>query len=520
MKKCRLLSLILAVIMLISCLTACGGGGSKSYSDDSEKQVTLRYAFSWTVQEDLEMVNDELNKLLEKKFPNTKIELVCDDLANKWQLWMAGDTVVDLANIGLDVKLYEEITKRSFIGMNDLIEEYAPTVKKEREEMYPDQYLTGEYNGELYGIPCVQYHTKETVALRISQSVYSYFDVAKIVDITHNNVRTPEEFYETLDAGLLAAKADGKLTQLNIDELYSNNICKRGYTFIGGENSNICFDTYSDEVKIMDFHQTEEFKLWIKWMHKWYEDGFISKDVLTGTSLGASNWAGDLSGVITTRFGADENWIVAPTSGTSDPYTIILDDPENDILSSHNVGSLMTYTCIPTTSENPARAMRFIEFLRTEEGREVLEMIAYGIEGTHYERLSDNLVKAYDYAGQGTSNSKYGIPAWMIGNEFNFSVIYPYTEERFEYAKEYYEKVRTSAKKNDMFGYCFDQTPVDIKMSNILAVNKELEVMLTSGVIADYEATYKQMNDKIAAAGLQDVLDEFQKQADEYIKSK
>ena len=71
-----------------------------------------------------------------------------------------------------------------------------------------------------------------------------------------------------------------------------------------------------------------------------------------------------------------------------------------------------------------------------------------------------------------------------------------------------------------MFGYCFDQTPVDIKMSNIIAINKELEAQLTTGVIKDYESTYNEMNSKIKSAGINDVIKEFQKQADDYIKSK
>ena len=139
---------------------------------------------------------------------------------------------------------------------------------------------------------------------------------------------------------------------------------------------------------------------------------------------------------------------------------------------------------------------------------------------THYERISENVVKAFDYVGQGTSSSNYGIPNWMIGNMFNFSAVYPYDESVIEYGKNYYENTLPNVKKGVMFGYCFDQTPVDIKMSNIIAINKELEAQLTTGVIKDYESTYNEMNSKIKSAGINDVIKEFQKQADDYIKSK
>lgn len=520
MKKIRLLSIILAIALLISCFAGCGSKSGADYTDDESKEVTLRFVFDFSSQKDLSMVNDELNKLLAEKLPNTKLEIICDSLSDKWQLWMAGDTSFDIASLGLNLSLLEEITKNSFIELDDLIDEYAPTVKEEREGIYADQYLTGEYNGQLYGIPNIQYHTKETTLIKISQPVYKYFDVAALVAATHSKPHTDENFYKIIDQGLSAAKADGKLIQLATDELYSNNLSKRGYTFIGGENSNICFDHTVDEVKIIDYHETEEFKLWIKWMSKWYQEGHISKDVLTGTSFGSSDYAGALWGYRGSRVGADENWVIPPMEGSSDPYSIVLDDPKYDILSSHNVGSLMTYLTIPTTAENPVRAMKFIELCRTPDGRDILEMLAYGIEGTHYERISENVVKAFDYVGQGTSSSNYGIPNWMIGNMFNFSAIYPYDESVIEYGKNYYENTLPKVKRGVMFGYCFDQTPVDIKMSNIISINKELEAQLTTGVIKDYESTYNEMNSKIKSAGIDDVIKEFQKQADDYIKSK
>ena len=195
----------MAIVLLVSCFAGCGGKSGGKFTDDESKEVTLRFVFDFSPQKDLSLVNDELNKLVAKKLPNTKLEIICDSLSDKWQLWMAGDTSFDIASFGLNLSLLEEITKNSFIELDELIDTYAPTVKEEREGIYADQYYTGEYNEKLYGIPNIQYHIKETTSLKISQAVFNYFDTSALVEATHANPHTDENFYTAVQPILTEA---------------------------------------------------------------------------------------------------------------------------------------------------------------------------------------------------------------------------------------------------------------------------------------------------------------------------
>ena len=61
--------------------------------------------------------------------------------------------------------------------------------------------------------------------------------------------------------------------------------------------------------------------------------------------------------------------------------------------------------------------MRFLEVLNTEEGKEVYNAVVYGLEGVHYEKLSENRIKTFEYDGtQGGADTTYAGIKWIIGN--------------------------------------------------------------------------------------------------------
>ena len=522
MKKTRILSLLMAAALSLTLFSACGEDkASSDFVTDSELEVTLKWVVPVAAQSDLNVVQDKVNEMLPSLLPNTKIELICDSaVGDKWQLWMSGKMSFDIVASGFAFSLQEEIMKNSFLPLDQLVENYAPTIKAEREGLFHSAYMTGEYNGQLYAIPNIQYHTKETTQISVSKSIAEYLDIDRLVSVAHATPKTTEEFYQILDEFMAkASEAKGGKVQLDMEHFWGNNIAKRGYVFVGGELSTLCYDAFADQVKIIDFCTTEEFKTFIKYASKWYKEGYIAKDILTGAvGTSGNTTVGTLSGYIGSRYGADDRWVI---DNITDPtYNIVLDDPKFDIAASHSIGSLMTYQSIPVTAENPARAMKLLELLRTEQGKDVLNTLVYGIEGTHYEKTGDNTIKAFDYLGQGSSSSKYGIPNWHMGNLFNMYVIAPYDMGVYNYGKNYYETYDSKVQKHKLYGLCFDIQPVRSAMSQLLSNNKEYLPQLTYGVMADYQSTYDTLLSRAQAAGIQKVIDEFQKQADDYIASK
>ncbi len=521
----KLLALIMALMLLVGVFAGCGGG-----EDDGSNAVTLKWAMGQTEQPDYPIVLEEVNKVLEKVLPNTKLEFILDSqIDSKWSLWMAGGTAIDIAHSGYHQDLYSEISKHSYMGLNDLIKEYGPNIEIDRQK-YGVEYGGGTYNGELYAIPCVQYHVNNSFFINIPDELKEYFPTKEVVKEAYSNRKTTPKMYELFDQYFTTVYSkklvDNQTISAVIDINRMFDMAKRGYDFIGGTNSNLCYDPDKEDYKIIDFHTTEEFKTFIDWAYKWYQKGYISKDILTGAGSGSrlyviqTTWGnrGLLEDGADTYVVKDDKTIV--TTGV-DRFYIQMNAPENDFLGASELGKISTYLSIPSTSKNPERAMKLLNVMRSEEGRELMNLICYGIEGTHYDVVDaeKNYITPYEYASQGNASCKYGLCNWMIGNIFFADICYPaYDEEYVNFAAEYYENREKNVERTKLYNFSANIDGVTNELAQLTAVNLEYETQLKSGALTDVKATYDQMLSKCEAAGQSKIIAELQKQVDEFIK--
>lgn len=516
----RMFAILLACLLVVS-LVGCGKDGSKSGTD------TLVWAMPLTVQTDSEMVWEEVNKQLAELMPGTELEFMLDSsMSSKWALWMAGKTQVDIALSGYTNDLASEINKKSFYELNDLVKKYAPTVKEEW-EVYEKDYQTGMSNGKLYAIPNVQIHVNDEVFVSVPAYLSQYLDTAELQRLAKEHTTSVEAFYVVLDKYMQEAKKhiDTKTTVgliSGVDHFYRNFV-KRGYEFIGGNNSLVCYKVTDPDVKVIDFHETEEYKAYVKYAAKWYKEGLISKDILTGDD-GIGSLMGIMSANITNfrQYDVDKNGIIDGNAGegqTKKSYQVSVTPKEQKYNGTAVIGSLKTYCSIPRTAAHPEKAMQLIELLRTDKGAKLLNTIIYGIEGTHYEKLSDTEIKAVDYEGQASSSSKYGLSNWMVSSMIHgMYICYPYTTATYDAAMTYYEEERPNFTKTPVYGMVVDNSKVENELAQMTAANDEFELQLIGGANSGIEDTFNKMQAKIKAAGLEKVIKEYQKQVDDFIK--
>lgn len=518
----KIISAMLAVLMMVGLFAGCGGNSGK---------VELIWAIPFSEQKDTDKVVKEINKRLETLLPNTTIKLKLDpSMASKWALWMAGKTQVDIALSGYATDLASEINKNSYTALDSLVDKYAPTIKSEMTK-YESLYQTGTMDGKLYAIPNVQIHINDAVYFGIPDSLKQYFDTEAFVKAVKENPTTTEVFYQIIDKYLSSASKNVDSTTqaplISGVEHVFRNMVKRGYEFIGGNNSLLCYKVSDPECKVVSFYDTDEFKIYMKYAAKWYGDGYISKDILVGED-GVGNKSGLFSANITNFRISDVNGdgiITAEEAAETNAadqksYKICMTPNEQKYSGTSVIGSLKTYCSIPTTSKNPERAMQLLELLRTEKGAEILNLLCYGIEGTHYEKLSDTEIKAFDYEGQGSSSSAYGIPNWELGNMFNEYTCYPYTKATVAAAEKYFNDELPNFTKTPVYGLSINNKNVENELAQMSAANDEFMLQLIGGTngTANYMSTYEKLTKKLDAAGIEKVKKEYQSQIDAFIK--
>lgn len=170
--------------------------------------------------------------------------------------------------------------------------------------------------------------------------------------------------------------------------------------------------------------------------------------------------------------------------------------------------------------KNPDRAIQYLEFLKSPEGDELAQ---WGIEGKHYTKTDDGLIKRTDYYNNATPQQT-GIPYWyFMANDITAGIEsssrgisnpkYHANLDVMQFRKKYYKRDPVLALINP---------PAD---SEEMTIQTKIEQLFTTAQIsmitakseADVEAQYNKLLDNAKKIGM-DKLDTFMTQA--YDKNK
>ncbi len=536
----KVVAILLVAVLAAGMLSGCKSGGAGA---DLSKPVTLKWVLAWADQKEFDMVEEAFNKELAKILPNTTVEFIhAPDLTDKWSLWMAGREPLDLA-CTFKIDFARQINDGAYLELDDLIAEYAPNIQKEQETL-TKAYGSATVDGSLYAIPNEQPLLHQSSSLNMKAEYYPYFPVDELVAETNANYKTTEKVYQViekyvnnlLDAGMITK---GKFV-MDVQNMLIN-VPTRGYDFVGeveGVGAWLCYDSKDPEAKIVNFMQTEEYKMFIKYMAKWYDMGWIPD------SYGLVQSGTGLEEILTAK--KDDNWyqIDDPrgvryrkgADGEVEYYFVLMDKEEAIFNGATVIGSELTYVTIPYTSENPERAMMLLNLLHDEpgtEGNKLLNLLCYGFEkdsdyakeyGTYHYTLDDSvegIPVAYGngYYAQATAANKYGVPHWMVGNVNKTYRTPNILDGQIEWAMEFTTEIEPTLRKTALYGFVADLSKVDRDVIQVTKVINECRDPLSmgGGGSAKYMENYNKMMEKMNAAGLDRIIKEVQSQADSFM---
>lgn len=528
MKKISLAKL--AVLSVVCAVVALMFSSCKKPEENSNKTVTLKWATAWYGQKDEAKVLEQVNKKLETLLPGVKIEFI-EFNANTWTQKMAAKEQVDIAFTGYLVNMEAELKNRVYTPLNDYItKEKTPSLWKEWKEDFRDEYETGMSDGKLYAIPNLQPFAPESNIVKIPESLMEYFDVDAFRAACAKSPTTTREVYEVLDKFFKKIYSEGLVDTdtvtkcIDIQNLY-NYLVPRGYGSIS-TNTPVSYKLFNDgKVDLTYLAFTDEYKLFLEYASKWYQDGYITKDVLvSGGSTGSRlppitmHKNGNWFNLTDKKRGILE---VYDSDGYLEQYYINVEpeDGSHNALGTTSFGGQSAYLCVPFTSKYPDKAIQLLELLRSPigtPGNEVLNMLVYGIEGEHYTRDGD-LAIGNGYTVQPANTLPYGKPHWVMGNVFLTYRTPNIAKGQADYVKNVYKEKKKNFYKTPLYRFRVDSSKIQTEIANINSVRDEFHDRLICGVDGkDYLKTYNQYIKKLKDAGIDKVIAEVKKQTDAY----
>lgn len=497
MKKIlKVLSIVCAISLLAVMFAGCGSSTqssdstsatSTSASAASTKQASAADAPTlvwWQIGAQPQNLADGVAKINDYIAPKygVKIDIKVAD-------WGDYDTKMNtIVNTGepFDIMFVNNTNYNRFISLGALAD-ITDSVQKDTPDLYkfiPGQVWDGtKLNGKIYSVPTYK-----------DSSITQYYvwddSIVKKYNIDNQNIKTLKD----LDKPFRAIKAgEGK-------SYYPLQLMKdTGFNGMFNGYDDLTLGMYPIGVKIDDSSrkvvsvlEQPDIMQDLKQLHQWYKDGIINPDAPT---LGEA--PKKMPFFSAQAFpGAEASWQVDKGVAKYDMTQIA--DPL--YTTSSIQGSL---NAISANSKYKTEALKFLQAVNTDA--QLRNMLAYGIEGTDWQKTGDNVVKRL--------SDTWSLPAYSQGTFFNMAAVDPNPGNQWDAVK----KLNEQAKPSVTLGYALDISKLSTEVANCKAVWDKYRYELITGA-SDPEVMVPKIVKELNAAGMDKIMAEAQKQITEYFK--
>lgn len=351
--------------------------------------------------------------------------------------------------------------------------------------------------GELYGIPTFRdLATQAGLVCRadiLAETGYTVEDIQTLDDVEAVLIKV-KELYPEMNALISCDVKRGPLANIN-----------RGTYDIIQSGVGVLMSDTDGEIEIVNTYATEEYMTLAEKAAEWNEKGYYIPDSTTITDVRQ-----DLI-----KAGNSFGYIGNVHPGTATQETMnsgieMVAIPLTDrILRTEGVN--FGQWTLPAACESPEKAIAFLNILYTNEI--VQNLFRYGIEGKDYV-VDENGIANYP-EGVDISNVGWTNESWITGNA---AISYPWVTDPENVWAEYTE-YNESAELSPLYGFIFDNSSVKNEIVAVSNVEAKYQGVVEAG-LNDPAETVAKFNEELEAAGIQNIVDEMQKQADEWLASK
>ena len=258
------------------------------------------------------------------------------------------------------------------------------------------------------------------------------------------------------------------------------------------------------------------FRAYCEDMKRYFEAGWWSRDSLASTSTFQENFMRGQAASFRWNIGSVLNFL-RQADADYPAWKVTFVDPDltgYKWVEDYNNNNL----AISAFSRKKERAMMALNELYGN--KEVNRLIRYGIEGVHYRNINDK-----NYSLTDRSNSYppgTNCPAWVVKNPAFALELYIENPTVFELKEQEVRKVweQHQVPAHPLNHFTLDTTNITTQMAMIRTIEDQYFTPLISGMAGDVEPAIATLRAQLQRAGIQDVINEAQRQIQRYVAAR
>lgn len=524
MKAKRLISLLLALAMIVALFAACGGSGdnssasstgsTSSESTDAENggdaqegeegeastaavdgegyEVNYLYLVA---QEGTNQskVNQAVSELAEKEL-NMKVNMIpmtFGTYASQLAMMLAAGEPLDIFP-GMADQFATYIESEYIVNCADYkeyLQDAFNTLGEDANAGYVGDFLVGFSNMKERAYPA---------GIVVRKDIFDELGY-KVEDFDVN-----VDDYSSFDqiADMYAA----------VKEKYPDMICLDGTSIMGiedltytdnlGNDYGVLMD-YGQDTTIVNWFESDQWRNFCEIGRKWFTAGYLSQDIAVNQDSGELKMKAGNCFSFEVKIKPNTNVEKLAQTG----YEVEVIPISKGMKNTNAVNADLL--CIANSAEDKVKAAQFMNW--TYVSQDFNDLINWGIEGEDWV-LTDDGQAAYPD----------GVDASSAGYHNDFGFIYPNQFAGHAWTGnpvdiwDQYKVYNDGLMKSKAFGFTFDSTPVATEIAQLTSVRDQYWKDLAFGAV-EVDDKLQEFNDALYAAGLQTVMDEKQRQLDEWL---
>lgn len=511
----KLLALLCAAAMLIGMLTACSSNEAKKPAEETPKNSGENVTndqpkkgevtnLVWYVAGNSPNKPDEVIKALNEKSAadigiTVDFQFQTSNDSQVMNVLATGDSVADIVSAASWFADYRNsATNNYFMDITDMLPEVAP----ELFEKLPDILWDGvKVGGRIYGVPT----WKDTAETQFWIGEEVPLDTVGATDIFNGaTVRldsmTPA--LEKLQAWINEdpennRSAEGAVNAFMMDKRGDWSI-KVEWDLLAGQDLEIGVKNFeSDHPTVQWLYDEAEYVEDLKTLKAWADNGISN-------GIAAAQVDSAPMGLVARGIGWDGAQYTV-WGGEAVGHTTLLAPAGGPFMKS--TAALGSVNCIPLNAKNPEAALKYLQYINTNA--EYRNMLAYGIEGVNYEVV--------DGKYRSLTGADWIAPNYTMAS-FDM-LLAPVEVPNADMYKVICDGVNT-APANILSGFAPDLSGLQNEIAGCLSVVPEYAYALHRGDVADVDAAVAEYRAELEKLGLQVIIDELQRQVDEFVASK